>query len=125
MKFKDLSKEILERCKIECQLQYTILDLEKECTAGSTNGGFTWSLTEKGNDFWNDVLAGRCYQLFFSRYPRKTIKTKNDFDIACYSTQDYSNYSAGKNNIFHYQLVDKLTKEIYNLEVKDGKLNWR
>lgn len=44
---------------------------ERWVTAGKSDGGFTWSDTEEGGDFWCDVIGNRNFGLFFKRYPRR------------------------------------------------------
>lgn len=33
--------------------------------------GFCWDNTVDGHDFWNDVIRGKKFDLFFERYPRR------------------------------------------------------
>lgn len=40
--------------------------------AGHGEGGFSWALTEDGYAFWEKVISHKDFDLFFSKYPRKT-----------------------------------------------------
>ena len=36
--------------------------------AGTVTGGFNWSETPEGGEFWNDVISNRYFDLFFERF---------------------------------------------------------
>lgn len=38
-------------------------------TAEQLDGGFDWDIAPEGWDFWNDVIAGMEFNVFFKRYP--------------------------------------------------------
>ena len=41
----------------------------------SSSGGFTWDNTVEGFDFWDDVINGKEFDVFFKKYPKKEIDT--------------------------------------------------
>lgn len=42
-----------------------------EVRASSGAGGFIWNRTLEKDDFWEEVLGGRNFKLFYDRYPKK------------------------------------------------------
>ena len=45
--------------------------------AGSGEGGFSWAASEDGYAFWEKVISHKDFDLFFSKYPRKTVVYEN------------------------------------------------
>lgn len=45
--------------------------------AGPGEGGFSWALTEDGYAFWEKVIRDKNFDLFFSKYPKKTVVYEN------------------------------------------------
>ena len=41
----------------------------------SSSGGFTWDNTVEGFDFWDDVINGKEFDVFFKKYPKKEANT--------------------------------------------------
>lgn len=37
---------------------------------GKVNGGFDWKNTREGHDFWDDVIIGEKFEIFFKKYPK-------------------------------------------------------
>ncbi len=61
-----------------------------DCTINHREGGFDWDTTIEGDDFWENVLTYRRFDLFFERYPKglpaKTItaaQAQEIIDSAC------------------------------------------
>lgn len=42
---------------------------QSDPTAEQLDGGFDWDIAPEGWDFWNDVIAGMEFNVFFKRYP--------------------------------------------------------
>ena len=42
---------------------------QTDTTAEQLDGGFDWDIAPEGWDFWNDVIAGMEFNVFFERYP--------------------------------------------------------
>lgn len=34
-------------------------------------GGFDWSMSVEGGDFWNNVIHRKKFEIFFEKYPKK------------------------------------------------------
>lgn len=49
-----------------------ILDL----TAGDTDGGFTWSYTVEGTDFWSDVIENKNFSRFYNYFNIKKDESR-------------------------------------------------
>lgn len=56
--------------------------------AGPAEGGFSWALSEDGYTFWEKVIRKKDFDLFFSKYPRKTVVYENKNRV----------YAVGKHN---------------------------
>ena len=66
--------EVVEKMLIEQykQLGKTDIDVfQYDRTKSKDNGGFRWDSTIDGHDFWNDVIRGKKFDLFFERYPKR------------------------------------------------------
>ena len=52
---------------------------EDDKIAPLNKGGFIWNDTPENNDFWNDVISYKNFDLFFERYPKQqqTTNTMN------------------------------------------------
>ena len=48
---------------------------QKNCCATKEHYGFNWWETIEGVDFWSDVLDFINFDVFFEKYPKKTIVT--------------------------------------------------
>ena len=46
---------------------------QKDISAGSDDGGFAWNNSVDGLNFWNKVIRGRNFDLFFEKYPEYEI----------------------------------------------------
>lgn len=47
---------------------------ENDRMADCSEGGFTWSRTYEGEDFWNEVIEDRNFSLFYERFPEYNSK---------------------------------------------------
>ncbi len=45
---------------------------QKCATLDDEDGGFTWSQTEDGDEFWEEVIVESNFDLFFKKYRKKT-----------------------------------------------------
>ena len=43
----------------------------KICTSIRSNGGFNWDDAPEGKEFWNEILVGNNFDVFFARYPQQ------------------------------------------------------
>lgn len=65
----DIQKDIVSRTKQNNCIGFLL------CVyADDEKGGFVWSKTPEGDDWWNAVLGNNRYDLYFSKYP----KSEND-----------------------------------------------
>ena len=42
---------------------------QDQADSGQEAGGFDWIETEDGQDFWDEVIMGENFELFFEEYP--------------------------------------------------------
>lgn len=52
-------------------------------TVGSIADGFYWGSTSEGDDFWECVIIGRKFDLFFEKYPKEET-SENSTDTVSY-----------------------------------------
>ena len=92
----------------------------------SGRGGFHWSSTPEGHVFWNRVIEGRRFDLFFERYPCKYLgKT-------IYIETDGTNNREQLSKIEKYTIAssccgESTLKGVYYLdvaEVRKGKIKF-
>lgn len=62
--------------------------LEDRVYPTKKEGGFDWDATIEGDDFWENVICGKNFSLFFERYPQKGIT--NETSKEAYATLDVS-----------------------------------
>lgn len=78
MNYRSFPKEIKEKIKervIEQGNPYKASVFESNVSARRSNGGFTWSDTPEGDDFWRAIMDdSHDFDRFWERYP-KEIKT--------------------------------------------------
>ena len=71
---EDFPIEIVEKMLQEQHKQIGKIDIavfQYDRTKSKDNGGFRWDSTVDGRDFWNDVIRGKKFELFFERYPKR------------------------------------------------------
>lgn len=79
----DFPMEVVERMVYEQvsqrqKINPTVFAIKN--SAAPSEGGFSWAMTEDGYAFWEKVIKHKDFDLFFSKYPRKTVvyeKNKN------------------------------------------------
>lgn len=70
-------------------------------SAGTGEGGFSWALTADGHTFWEKVISKKDFDLFFSRYPKKTVVYENENKKWVYAVGNRKNYT---------NVIDKLVE---------------
>lgn len=55
--------------------KYDVSVFQADQYKGKFNGGFTWSETVEGDDFWRRVISYNNFDLFFEKYPTRTTYT--------------------------------------------------
>lgn len=69
----DFPREVVEKM-LERQYEQTgkrdVSVFERDERCGRFWGGFTWSDTIEGDDFWNAVIGLKAFYIFFKRYPK-------------------------------------------------------
>lgn len=60
-------------------------------SAGPCEGGFSWAVTKDGFAFWEKVIRHKDFDLFFSKYPRKTVVYKNENKNLVYAVGVHNN----------------------------------
>jgi len=73
--FKDLPIEIQQRMLDEQERQGNKRDakvFEEDTSAGIGEGGFTWSESGEGHDFWNKILTYGNFVTFYEKYPKRS-----------------------------------------------------
>lgn len=88
----DFPMEVVERMVYEqvkqCQNPNPTVFAIKN-SAAHCEGGFSWSATEDGFDFWEKVIRYKNFDLFFSKYPKKTVVYENKNRV--YAVGDHNN----------------------------------
>lgn len=64
-----VEKMIEEQVRQGCQPNVEVF--QKRPSAGLNRGGFSWSVTEDGYNFWNEIIMKGNFDLFFEKYPKK------------------------------------------------------
>jgi hypothetical protein len=91
---EDFPMEVVERMVYEQanqrqKMNPTVFAIKK--IAGSDEGGFSWALTEDGYAFWEKVISKKDFDLFFSKYPRKTVVYENKKRVYVYAVGSHNN----------------------------------
>ena len=78
-KFKNFPKEITDLISERIKEQGGTGNLDDMITpnADTSRGGFMWSHTIEGRNFWQDVIIEKDFDLFFKKYPNQ-FKTGDD-----------------------------------------------
>lgn len=89
---EDFPMEVVERMVYEQVSQRqpinpTVFAIKN--SAGPCEGGFSWAVTEDGYAFWEKVISKKDWDLFFSKYPRKTVVYENKKRV--YAVGDHKN----------------------------------
>jgi hypothetical protein len=79
-KIADFPMEVVERMVYEQISQRqkpnpTVFAIKNSAAPGE--GGFSWAASEDGYTFWEKVISHKDWDLFFSKYPRKTVVYEN------------------------------------------------
>ena len=72
---KDFPIEVVEKMIEEQVKQGNCPNVEvfqNYANADTADGGFNWSDTKDGDDFWMEVIDDGNFELFFEKYPKKT-----------------------------------------------------
>lgn len=90
-KIADFPMEVVERMVYEQINQRqkpnpTVFAIKDSAAPGE--GGFSWAATEDGYAFWEKVISKKDWDLFFSKYPKKTVVYENKNIV----------YAVGKHN---------------------------
>jgi hypothetical protein len=64
-----VEKMIDEQVRQGCQPNVKVF--QKYPSAGISDNGFDWSVSEDGYNFWQEVIGVGNFDLFFERYPKK------------------------------------------------------
>lgn len=71
---KDFPIEVVQKMVKEQVKQGNKADVSvfhNDATSDVFDGGFDWSKTNDGYDFWTDVIVNDNFELFFKKYPKK------------------------------------------------------
>ena len=75
----------------------TVFAIKKNAAPGE--GGFSWAATEDGYSFWEKVITKKDWDLFFSKYPKKTVVSESKKWVYA-----VGNYNIGK------KIIDRLVE---------------
>lgn len=67
---KNFPIEVIEKMLQEQYKQYGEKDISIFQNNRHSEKGFRWDSTVDGHDFWNDVIRGKKFHVFFERYPK-------------------------------------------------------
>lgn len=65
---------------------------EKNPASNVNDGGFTWSATVEGIDFWHEVISKRRFDLFFEKYPKRESHFEKQNNVELKITTPYTNH---------------------------------
>jgi hypothetical protein len=68
----EIQKRMLE-CQVEQGNNKDETVFREYVWVGKHSGGFTWDKTDEGEDFWNDIIHNKNFNVFFERYPNNVI----------------------------------------------------
>lgn len=93
-KIEDFPMEVVERMVYEQagqrqKMNPTVFAINN--SAGPAEGGFSWAITEDGYVFWENVIRKKNFDLFFSKYPKKTVVYKKENKKWVYAVGDRKN----------------------------------
>lgn len=91
---EDFPMEVVERMVYEQVSQRqpinpTVFAIKN--SAGPCEGGFSWAVSKDGFSFWEKVIRNKDWDLFFSKYPRKTVVYENENKKWVYAVGDRNN----------------------------------
>lgn len=75
-------------------------------SAAPSEGGFSWVATEDGYAFWEKVIRKKNWDLFFSKYPKKTVVYENTNRV--YAVGDHNNSEKVIDALVEHGGVNKL-----------------
>lgn len=84
---QEVVEKMLER-QVEQGNKRDVSVFEGSKSSGRYGDGFSWDESIEGWDFWDDVINGEDFELFFQRYPRQAIT--NETSKEAYATLDVS-----------------------------------
>lgn len=112
---KDFPIEVVDKMIEEQVKQGNCPNVEvfqRYANADTADGGFNWSDTKDGDDFWMEVIDDGNFELFFEKYPKKTNlvyivgDSKIGMDIIKtlekYGGINEHNYKGEINNVVYY-----------------------
>ena len=105
----DFPMEVVERMVYEQINQSqkpnpTVFAIKNSAPTGE--GGFSWTFTEDGYAFWERVIRKKDWDLFFSKYPRKTVVYENKNRV--YAVGDHNNSEKVIDALVEHGGVNKL-----------------
>ena len=130
---KDFPIEVVE---IMLQKQYKQVDkmdisIFQKCKfSDNYQGGFHWSDTIEGHEFWNDVIREGRFDVFFERYPKlsKNVYIRGDVhngeevikELESRGGINYHGYSGNVNGLLYF--IDPVTNYIVHASKLDATL---
>lgn len=107
----DFPMEVVERMVYEQVSQRqkpnpTVFAIKK--SAAPSEGGFAWAATEDGFIFWEKVIRKKDWDLFFSKYPKKTVVYENTNKNWVYAVGDHNNSEKVIDALVEHGGVNKL-----------------
>jgi hypothetical protein len=64
--------DIVERTLDEEDCPDDVVDIMEDLSAERSNC-FTWFMSDEGEDFWNNVIRYRDFDLYFERFPSRSV----------------------------------------------------
>ncbi|MGL5913090.1 MAG: hypothetical protein ACRCZB_02910 [Bacteroidales bacterium] len=74
---KDFPIEVVHRmceCQVEQGNEFCPYSFKGTASLGVLDGGFCWLDTSEGQDFWEEIINDKNFELFFAKYPRQEQK---------------------------------------------------
>lgn len=76
--------QILQRNDLNIKIFENKIDIGKQM------GGFNWSASNQGKEFWIEIIRNKNFDYFFERYPER-IKNTNKIQVSLMEIADWKN----------------------------------
>ena len=115
--------EVVEKMLIEQFKQWGKTDIAVfQYNRNDAKKGFCWENSADGHDFWNDVIRGKKFDLFFERYPKrypvnpksKTVYIRGDVNNGANVIKELEN----RGGINHHNLSGNENGLLYFIDPK-------
>ena len=72
--------DIVERTLDEEDCPDDVVDIMEDLSVDRANC-FSWFMSDEGEDFWNNVIRHRDFDLYFERFPSRSVHAKQCLNL--------------------------------------------